>query len=117
MSPAKAAATAEAAAAEEAAAAAVVETATTPPAKAPPAQAKAVVPNPPAAGSVVGWQSVCADEEGASVPATPSSPPLEAGAALQAALDQDGNLPFYFLDAVEESSVPGKVFLFGKVRA
>lgn len=161
LSPAKAAATGAAQAAAQAAA--DVEK----PTPAPP-QAKAVVPDPPAGGSVVGWQSVCADEEGASVPATPSSPPLEAGAALQvsarnttdsaprfhlsfseregceravgthaeryeastrvaekwamwdclqAALDQDGNLPFYFLDAVEESSAPGKVFLFGKVRA
>jgi hypothetical protein len=86
--------------------------------KTPLAKAKPV-PNPPAGGSVAGWQSVCAaslDDATASPATAAESPPHEAGAALQAARDGDGNLPFYFLDAVEESSVPGKVFLFGKVR-
>lgn len=68
-----------------------------------------------------GWQSVCALEEeekpSEHQPTVGSHQPTD---GMQTAsglpVDREGNLPFFFLDAFEDPSIPGKVFLFGKVK-
>lgn len=68
----------------------------------------------PKATKPSGWQTLC--EEACAEGASPSPPVAAPATGLP--LDDDHNLPFFFLDAFEQPhDSNGTVYLFGKVRA
>ena len=91
-----------------------------------PITAEVKTPTPATAAPASGWQAIYQDHsdpampagQAAGEPAAPAAVPDSAGVADAGdlPLDEEGQLPFYLLDACEEPAQPGVVYLFGKVR-
>ena len=63
------------------------------------------------------WFQVCETDQGAEAE-PPAAPPVTGGKDGVPALEEDGALHLYWLDAFEDPyNAPGTVYLFGKVRS